>query len=141
MVLESWEGTHNVLVEQVLKDAERYGAHRAFLAELREAVNRLELKREHAELAELPRHGLGTLERAFVRVSDGEGDQRFGRLIVDQAAVTLELVALLEELCAFPDDLERRGAIELLAERHLNPDLTPPPALPAGLRGLGIQVS
>jgi len=126
MVLESWEGTHNVLVEQVLRDAERFAAHRAFIADLRETLNLIELPREHADLVELARHGLGSLERAFVRLEDHGKDQRFGRRIVDQAAVTLELVALIEELAAFPDDAAKRAAIELIAERHLAPDLLPP---------------
>jgi alkylation response protein AidB-like acyl-CoA dehydrogenase len=133
MVLESWEGTHNVLVQQVLRDAERHGAHRAFIAEQREALNRLSLSRAHQGLLELARHGLGTLERAFVLVGDGAGDQRFGRRIVDQAAVTLELVAMLEELAQTPDDAAKAAAIELMSERHLAPDLTPPPPLPSAL--------
>ena len=133
MVLESWEGTHNVLVQQVLRDAERHGAHRAFIAELREALNRLELPHAHVGLFEHARHGLGTLERAFVLLGDGVGDQRFGRRIVDQAAVTLQLVAMLEELAATPDDAAKAAAIELIAERHLAPELTPPPPVPSAL--------
>jgi acyl-CoA dehydrogenase len=133
MVLESWEGTHNVLVQQVMRDAERYGAHRAFLAELREALNQLELGRADAALVQLARHGLGTLEHAFVKLGDGGADQRFGRRVVDQAAVTLELVSLLEELAADPADAAKRAAIELIAERQLAPELTPPAALPRSL--------
>jgi len=133
MVLESWEGTHNVLVEQVLRDAARYGAHRAFLAELREALNHLELGRAHAELVQHARHGLGTLEHAFAKLGDGAGDQRFGRRVVDQAAVTLELVSLLEELAANPEDQAKRAAIELIAERHLAPDLSVPGPVPHAL--------
>jgi acyl-CoA dehydrogenase len=133
MVLESWEGTHNVLVQQVLRDAERHGAHRTFIAELREALNQLDLPRALVGLMEPARHGLGTLERAFVLLGDGVGDQRFGRRVVDQAAVTLQLVAMIEELAATPDDAAKAAAIELIAERHLAPDLVPPPPLPSAL--------
>lgn len=34
VVFENWEGTHNVLITQVFKDAQRRGMHRAFFAHL-----------------------------------------------------------------------------------------------------------
>jgi acyl-CoA dehydrogenase len=133
MVLESWEGAHNVLVQQVLRDSARYGAHLAFGAELREALGRLQLPDAHRALEERTRQGLDALELAFARLAAGDGDQRFGRIVVDQAAVVLELVAMLEELAAQPADRVKAGAIELIVQRFLKSELVPPPPLPPGL--------
>jgi acyl-CoA dehydrogenase len=133
MVLESWEGAHNVLVQQVLKDSARHRAHLAFGAELAEALGRLELPDAHRALAERTRQGLAAIERGFARLAGGEGDQRYGRLVVDQAAVVLELVAMLEELALQPDDAVKAGAIELVANRFLRSELELPPAIPPGL--------
>jgi alkylation response protein AidB-like acyl-CoA dehydrogenase len=133
MVLESWEGTHNVLVQQVMRDAERYAVHRAFMTDLREALAALKFPDIDRALVDRTRAGIDALEQGFAKLADGAGDQRFGRQIVDQAAVCLELTALLEELAATPDDQAKRGAIALLAERHLKRELTPPAPIPAGL--------
>ncbi len=133
MVLESWEGTHNVLVDQVLRDSARLGIHKAFMAELREALARLKLPDQDAALLARASAAIDVLESGFAKLADGVGDQRFGRRVVDHAAVCLELVAMLEELAATPDDTAKRGAIVLIADRHLAADLVPPPPLPAGL--------
>ncbi|MEB2310396.1 MAG: acyl-CoA dehydrogenase family protein [Sorangiineae bacterium] len=133
MVLESWEGTHNTLVDQVLRDARRLGIHAMFIAELRDALARLTLPAGDAALVERTRAGIDSVERGFRLVADGVGDQRFGRRIVDRAALCLQLVAMLEELAAFPDDTAKRSAVTLIAERHLAETLEPPPALPPGL--------
>lgn len=133
MVLESWEGTHNVLVQQVLKDAARYGAHLAFLRELREGLERAQLPAAHAELRERTRRGLDALAAGFERLAGGEGDQRFGRVLVDQAAALLECTGLIEELAATPNDAVKAAAIGLLLERYVAEQLAPPPAIPAAL--------
>ncbi len=39
VVLESWEGTHNVLCVQVLRDIERYQIHQAFFADMSDKLN------------------------------------------------------------------------------------------------------
>lgn len=128
MVLESWEGTHNVLVQQVLKDSARYGAHVAFLEELTESLARAPLAERDRELAERAGRALKALGKGFERLAAGEGDQRFGRVLVDQAAAALQVVSLLEELAAFPDDEVKRAAIELIARRNLRDELLPEPA-------------
>ena len=133
LVLESWEGTHNVLVQQVLKDASRYAAHTAFIAELRESLKKLSLPAEHAPLLERAGSGLSALERGFEKLAGGQGDQRFGRALVDQAAVCLEVVAMLEELAATPEDTVKRAAIELVSQRFLLDEVPLPAAIPAAL--------
>ncbi len=133
LVLESWEGTHNVLVQQVLKDAARYGAHAAFAAELEEALAKLALPDADRALRDRAAGAVKELRGAFERLSAGEGDQRFGRIVVDHAAALLQVVSMLEELSATPDDSTKRAAIELTAHRFLTTELRPPPALPSAL--------
>jgi alkylation response protein AidB-like acyl-CoA dehydrogenase len=129
MVLESWEGTHNVLVQQVLKDSARYGAHLAFLKELGEALARATLADRDLGLRQRTESGLAALARGFTRLAAGEGDQRFGRRLVDQAAALLQAVSLLEELAAYPDDDAKRAAIDLHLRRFVANELVPPPPL------------
>lgn len=135
MVLESWEGTHNVLVQQVLKDSARYGAHLAFQKELGAALKQLALPAEDRPLVERAERGLAALGRGFERLAAGDGDQRFGRVLVDQAAVLLQVVGMLEELGAEPADAQKRAAIALTQERFLKSELGPAGALPAALLG------
>ena len=135
MVLESWEGTHNVLVQQVLKDSARYGAHLAFQRELTEALKQLSLPDADRTLSERAERGLAAMGQGFERLAAGEGDQRFGRALVDQAAVLLQLVGMLEELAAQPDDAQKRAAIGFTADRFLKSELRPAAALPSALGG------
>ncbi len=133
MVLESWEGAHNVLVEQVTRDAARYGLHERFMDELGEALARAPLAEHDAILRSRAERGLTALRDAFRRLAGGEGDQRFARRLLDQAGALLECVAMLEELAAAPEDAAKRGAVELIAGRFLADELRPPPELPVAL--------
>lgn len=135
MVLESWEGTHNVLVQQVLKDSARYGAHLAFQKELAESLRRLSLPPGDAPLRERAERGLTALGQGFERLAAGEGDQRYGRILVDQAAVLLQVVGMLEELAKFPEDAQKRAAIALTEQRFLRAELELPQPLPEALLG------
>jgi hypothetical protein len=127
MVLESWEGTHNTLVQQMLRDAERLKAQDAFYAELDEALARVSLPAQDRDLADRVRAGLKSLSEPFKRMGDGAVDQRFGRRIVDRMAIVQALVAMLEELSHDPQDASKRSAIRFLVER----DLTAMPLAPA----------
>lgn len=129
LVLESWEGTHNVLVQQVLKDAARYGAHLAFANELDDALKRMKPSAADAALRARAVGGIETLRTGFERLAAGDGDQRFGRVLVDHAAALLQLVALLEELSAEPDDAVKRAAATLHADRFIARELSPPAAI------------
>ncbi len=133
MVLESWEGTHNVLVEQVLKDAARYGAHLAFQADLAQTLQSLSLPAAHRPLVEHAERGLAALKLGFERLAAGDGDQRYGRIVVDQAAALLQAVSMLEELAAFPEDEVKAAAIGLIEDRFVRAELPLPPAIPVAL--------
>lgn len=132
MVLESWEGTHNTLVQQVLRDAERLRLHEPFLAELDAALDKVNLPAD-APLVDRVRTGLSALVSPLRLAADGKVDQRFGRRIVDQMAVVQACVAMLEELSAFPTDATKRAAVRLLATRDLTRDLAPPPPVDPAL--------
>jgi alkylation response protein AidB-like acyl-CoA dehydrogenase len=131
MVLESWEGTHNTLVQQVMRDAERLKAHEAFLVEQEEALDRIPTGEK--KLVDRVRAGLRALHEPLRRAADGAIDQRFGRRIVDQMALVHALVAMLEELAHDPIDGAKRGAITLLADRDLRAEIAPPLALDQSL--------
>lgn len=128
MVLESWEGTHNVLVAQVLRDAERLALDRAFVEEMAASIEKAKVPQAHAARAERLSVGLAALANV-----KGPIDQRFGRRIVDQMAVVHAGVAMLEELALHPNDRALAGAFDLIMTRDLKSQLVPPPALEEGL--------
>lgn len=133
MVLESWEGTHNTLVQQVLRDAERLHLDEAWVAELEESLARVVLPAADTALLERTKRGLAALAEPLRRARSGEVDQRFGRRIVDQMAIVQAAVAMLEELAASPEDRQKRGALRFITERQLAFELAPGPAVPEEL--------
>ena len=110
MVLESWEGTHNTLCAQVLRDIVQRGLHRPWLTEAREslqALRRPELETHraralalHAEVAE-----------RITRLLSGDPSfaERHIRPVVDRMQMLASYLALAEELEA---ELERGPAAE-----------------------------
>jgi alkylation response protein AidB-like acyl-CoA dehydrogenase len=132
MVLESWEGTHNTLVQQILRDTQRLRLHEPYLADLADSIGRLVLPSTDAPMLEGLRRGFDALSGAMSRMSETD-DQRWARRVVDQMAVLQSLVAMAEELAATPSDATKRGAIQLLMERDLRNELPRPSALPPGL--------
>jgi acyl-CoA dehydrogenase len=129
MVLESWEGTHNTLVEQVMRDAQRLQLHLPFFAQLNESISALKLGDDDQRLIEAVRQGIGACESAMKCLSQGDGDQRWGRRVVDQMAVSQALVSMFEELNQSPDDEACRSAIRFLADRDLKPQIDRPLSL------------
>jgi len=133
MVLESWEGTHNTLVQQVVRDAQRLQLHVPFLAELQEATAALQLPESDSGLVKKVQHGISACELPLQGLAQGEGDQRWGRRVVDQMAVSQALVAMLEELNQNPEDEACRQAIKFIADRDLRSEIALPSALPDAL--------
>src|SRR5688500_3497428 len=128
MVLESWEGTHNVLVAQVLRDSERLGLHLAFIDEHEEAIARLELDSAHAPRRDTLRAGIAAL-----RGLEPPLDQRFGKKIVDQMAIVQAAAAMLEELASFPQDRALAAAFDFITARDLKTTLERPRPLDPAL--------
>jgi acyl-CoA dehydrogenase len=98
VVLESWEGTHNVLCVQVLRDINRYGIHEAFVADMRGQLDVV----THAELADyvtITRRALDDLLAMLARMQEG-GDQyaqAHARRFVDASSHVAQAALLLRE--------------------------------------------
>ena len=119
MVLESWEGTHNTLVQQVMRDSQRYRLHEAFLTNLTESTKKLELLSDHEGCRTGILAGIEATREPLERIADGDNDQRWGRQVVDQLAVCQALVSLLEELAMDSQDQACRAAIDFYLARDI----------------------
>jgi alkylation response protein AidB-like acyl-CoA dehydrogenase len=102
VVYENWEGTHNVLRAQVLRDCARLGVHRGFFAELRERLpeDAGALDADEAEL------------EAILAGDADLGALRFRRL-ADRMATWVQLAGLARA--------ESLSAEAQLTRRHLGP--------------------
>jgi hypothetical protein len=122
VVLESWEGTHNVLALQVLRDMQRYGVHQPFIRRLRDLLAAAQLP----ALAELTHHtaqAVEALEAMIGRVLRGDEayQQAHARRLADRCGVVAQAVLLLWE-CAH-DTLDGLK-VDLLTHfigRHIHP--------------------
>lgn len=102
VVFENWEGSHNVLRAQVVRDCSRYGVHRGFFAQLRQMLP-ADAAALDADKAELD---------AVLSAPAALRDLRFRRL-ADRMATWVMLAGL--SLCG---DLADASA---LTRRHLSP--------------------
>jgi len=112
IVIESWEGTHNTLCAQVLRDFSTRGLHRRWLDQL------------DGEIAAIGnRHLEGPAARA--RQLHGEAARRIERLLAaDPATASAHVRAVVDRMCRLSDwvalaaqadwELERNGASECL---------------------------
>jgi acyl-CoA dehydrogenase len=98
MVIESWEGTHNTLCAQVLRDFAQRELHRPWLAELRDALGgvREPSSAEHRERASAL---LGDVTARLERLLGGDDAfaARHVRHVVDRMCVLHAYVSLLLE--------------------------------------------
>jgi acyl-CoA dehydrogenase len=129
VVLESWEGTHNVLCIQVVRDIARYGVHEAFKADMQTQLATV----HHADLtagAEVVRSALERLLRILGQMAS-KGDtfaQAHARRMVDLAAYIAQATLLLVEaqweldnqLPTFKPDVAA-----YFISQHLTPDYDP----------------
>ncbi|MFZ2878500.1 MAG: acyl-CoA dehydrogenase family protein, partial [Phototrophicaceae bacterium] len=97
VVLESWEGTHNVLCLQVQRDMQRYGLHKPFLrwmGERLDSVTAPALAQERAVVASAVERGADLLARitALSRTAQQAHARRLADILTDcaQAALLLE---------------------------------------------------
>jgi hypothetical protein len=98
VVLESWEGTHNVLALQVLRDSGRYQLHEGFLRSMRRELGAV----SDATLQPLAETVSGALERfgqmlRRVQAGDAVYQQAHARRVADRAAYVAQAVLLLRE--------------------------------------------
>jgi len=108
MVMESWEGTHNALCAQVLRDFATRGLHRPWCAEIKRTLNAIECEgssepREYAEgLHQRVKRRIGQL-----LASDEETARLHIRRVVDEMCHLQVYVAMLVELA-----WERKNGVE-----------------------------
>jgi acyl-CoA dehydrogenase len=124
IVFESWEGTHNVLCAQVLRDLERLDAVDLVLARVRALLPNT----EDAEVVDV------SLQDLAPRLRRSVGDPESGALHVRRQLGTL--VRALQAACLLSEadgDDEKHAAASLHIRRHLLRDHDPEydPAYPA----------
>ncbi len=103
VVYENWEGSHNVLRAQILRDCGRFGIHQGFFAELRQRLDPQLHEQLDADGAELT---------ALLAESEVVRDLRF-RILGTRLAVWVMLAAMQPVAALDP--------ARQLTERHLRP--------------------
>jgi acyl-CoA dehydrogenase len=98
VVLESWEGTHNVLALQILRDIQRYNIHEPFFADLQtklEAISADSL-RKSAEYAD---NALKKAWTMLARMNDGGMDyaQAHARRLMEHLGQVAQAILMLHE--------------------------------------------
>lgn len=98
VVLESWEGTHNVLCLQVLRDIARYGLHEPFtrwLKALLDGISHDALQDGRAQVSAAAGHAHSTLVR--IMALPQESQQAHARRLADAFILTAQAALLLHE--------------------------------------------
>ncbi len=129
MVFESWEGSHNVLCLQVVRDMQRYGLHEHLFA----ALGALLDSATQAELAEAQDLLLGQLEHTQQRLervlSSSPGFlQTHVRRAIDHLALLVQAACLLTEAgweLSRGLDTDKPAALAFFVNRHLRPGYDP----------------
>lgn len=98
LVCEMWEGTHNTLAQQVLRDMQRLGVHRGFFQSVRSLLDAVDAPELAASRAAADRCFDTTAQRAErVLAGDPAYAARHIRLTMDAMADLLQLTCLLRE--------------------------------------------
>jgi hypothetical protein len=130
MVMENWEGTHNTLAIQVLRDIARYSLHVPFLKYVHsqlETVNRPELQSNRQAVNDALENANLLLERI-----QSAFDQRYGqahmRRVVDALVYVSQAALLLAEAqweldMGLPTD--KPDVATYFVNRHLRPNYDP----------------
>lgn len=97
VVLESWEGTHNVLCLQVLRDMARYQIHEPFFADLRDKIAAITAPTliPYADIVAASVDRLAKLAQKLL--GDERALQTHARHLVDRLSVTAQAAYLLYE--------------------------------------------
>lgn len=126
LVLESWEGTHNVLCLQVVRDITRYDLHLPYERALRALLARV-TSPELADSVEAVSAALGGVRGTLLRLHRG-GDrsaQAHARRFTDLLMYTAQAALLLAEAQWESERGLRTAKADVLAHfiaRHLRPD-------------------
>ncbi len=129
VVLESWEGTHNVLCLQVLRDIARYSLHEPFFQAMSTHLNGVK-QPVLAEYVMLTRTALADAGRLLAKLANGTDAyaQAHARRLTDRLGLAAQAVLLLVEA---QWELEqgiatvKPDAVAYFITRHLHPDYDP----------------
>jgi alkylation response protein AidB-like acyl-CoA dehydrogenase len=126
VVLESWEGTHNVLCVQVMRDIEKYAIHEGFIKDITRQLGEV----THEDLGELATIVHAALDRMIkilgkMQVGGMQYAQTHARRFVDLASYIAQAALLLSEaqweldneIASFKPDLAA-----YFINQHLKPD-------------------
>jgi hypothetical protein len=99
IVVESWEGTHNTLCAQVLRDFARRGLHKPWLERLRAEVDFID-RPELAPVAGIARSKLDAVENRISTLLDGDEREAAAHIrhVVDHMCRLTDWVALATQL-------------------------------------------
>ena len=125
IVFENWEGTHNTLYMQVLRDMKRYAVHQGFFSYLDGLLDEISESPEGeraAELADL----LTALEADTTEVLErptASASLTMRRLVDDLVYAFYAVVRTWERACFGADEDEAAEAsLDHFMDRHLRPD-------------------
>jgi acyl-CoA dehydrogenase len=129
VVLESWEGTHNVLCLQVVRDIARFGLHKPFFQAMQtqlDSVTRPEL----IDYTQFVRDGLDKTQSLLNRIAVGgeEFAQAHGRRLTDSLAHVGQATLLLSEAQWELDSNLPTSKPDIIAHfinQHLHPGYDP----------------
>jgi alkylation response protein AidB-like acyl-CoA dehydrogenase len=129
VVFESWEGSHNVLCLQALKDMMKYRLHEDYAGYLAAQLDRV----TQPALLEYQQAGLEQLQNVQARLSRlfasrSDYTQMHIRRVIDQMAALVQFTCLLMEAeweLARGLDTDKPDVIALFYNRHLDPDHDP----------------
>jgi hypothetical protein len=129
VVLESWEGTHNVLCLQVLRDIQRYGLHEPYfqwLAGLLDAVTARMLQASREAVANALERAKRLLERIAALSQDAQQAhaRRLADALIDAGQAALLLAEAQWEIDSGTNTLKPQAAAHYIAS-HLIPNYDP----------------
>jgi alkylation response protein AidB-like acyl-CoA dehydrogenase len=129
VVLESWEGTHNVLALQVLRDIGRYNLHEGFLRSMQtvlDAAAHDDLQPQKAIITDAIDRFRQMLQR--IHTGDARYQQAHARRMVDMAGYIAQAALMLREAQYEIDNdrvLFKPDIVTYFVNQHLVPGYDP----------------
>lgn len=129
VVLESWEGTHNVLCVQVMRDIAKYGIHEAFITSMQEQLARVNNGRL-LDSAKIVSDAIQRMVGILAKMQENGQDyvQTHARRFVDLASYIAQAALLLSEAqWELDNDLRtfKPDVIDYFVNKHLNKGYDP----------------
>ena len=129
VVYESWEGSHNVLCLQVLRDCQKYHIHRPLLRWITARLETLDTP-DLAPYRDTVHHRVQTVERRLNQVleSPPELAQLHIRRVLDELMAAFQAVCLMQHYyreTTHQQTAELAPAIRFWIQKHINPTYDP----------------